>query len=66
MADRINTGGLRSFESTRPDRDPELEKQIDLGYKKAEERKRRNRILWIMGIIIVLVVLGLIYFFTIK
>ena len=59
--DRINTGGLKSFESTNPERDLKLESEIDKAYEKARIRKRRNRIILIAIIIIFILVLGVGY-----
>jgi len=62
MTEKIHTGGLRSFEvKGTPKIEPELEKAIEEGYKKAEERKareKRNRIILIIIILIILLIAG--------
>jgi len=66
MAEEVNTGGLKKFVSKKsPKIEPELAKNIDEGYEKADIRKvkeRRNKIILVIIIILILLVLGIVVF----
>ena len=61
VKERVNTGGLKTFIGSTPERDFELEEAIDEGYEKARIRKKRNRIITIIIVIVILAILGLSY-----
>jgi len=51
---KTNTGGLKEFESVEPEYDPEFSDRIDKAYEEARKRKKRNRIIIAVGLIIML------------
>ena len=64
MAEKVNTGGLTSFQYPRgykPPKDKELENRIDLAYEKYYKRKRRDNFIK-LGIGIILLILLTLYF----
>jgi len=66
MAERVETGGLKSFnyEGNNLELDEERRRAIEEGYAQAAERKRREKrnriILWIVTALIVLGIIGFI------
>ena len=61
MATKINTGGLKSFDYSKEDLtpDPERERSIEEGYKEYYKRKKKERIIKISIVVLVLVMIGL-------
>lgn len=64
MEERVNTGGLISFSPRKTEITPEREKAIDEAYEKAKIRKKRNKIL--TTIIILLIALGIASYFILS
>lgn len=62
--EEINTGGLKKIKYEKdyePELDDERTRQIEEGYKKAEKRKRKQKIFWII-VAIAIILLGILGF----
>lgn len=66
MAERIHTGGLKSFEVGKTEKiESERTAKIEEAYKKAELRKakeKRRKIIIITGLIIILIIISYLIF----
>ena len=54
MALRVNTGGLKEIGTAEPEHDPEFSDRIDKAFEKARKRKKRNRIIIAVVLIVML------------
>lgn len=59
MAERVSTGGVKSFDYGKRERklDEERKKGIEEGYEKYYERKRREKRRKVIGIIVLILIL---------
>lgn len=69
MSEKANTGGLTEIrykgdESFNLDKD--RENAINEAYKKADERKRREKLIWIMGIIFIIIIFGIVLYLLLR
>jgi hypothetical protein len=73
MAEEVQTGGIMRFrriEEQQSELDPKRKKDIDMAYdayyERRKEEKRRKRIFWIIGIVILILILGIGIYFLIN
>lgn len=58
--ERVNTGGtIDILHSGEYKLDEERENAIKEAYKRADERKKRERIYWIIGVLIMILIFGI-------
>jgi hypothetical protein len=68
MVENVQTGGLKNFRRSgeEPKLSDEQKKEIEDAYKRADERKaeekRKRRIYWIIGFLILILIIAGVYF----
>ena len=69
MGEEVNTGGITSIKHEKGEKfelDKDREKGIEDAYVRAKERKRKERLFWVIGIIFLILVIGIGAFFIFR